>query len=449
MQACLIFENTYETRANPSRTETYTSFLDTIGHMNPNTKHIPFTLLCTIAIFTSQASAGPGPYTQTDLIVFTHVLFGSFLLGIIEWIVLAKFGASKIKSAIMIPATYIASGVCAYIIFETLNRSSLFGENPVSSIYWVSIALFIIFIALGYLVKLPFYLASFGKPYIQKRSLILSSSIHLMTSAIVVLYYIGSSNISLATKFESVSYQEILDEYQGPQLSICFIDQKNRSLKQFHLHSSTETILGDVDVESFDADQSRDKTWLELRNEIGSDELDLFFVLSKTGWMKSEDEINLFEWHKREDHNRQRLIIPDLAIHGTTWPQDYQSRHRHSTLDDTPASDLRTNKDLGPSVTMSNWLDLRPLNVTTPDGTTHHYGLTNLFIDFNAIVQDVTIIDGDLIIFTLGSPFSNSTFGIYIASLRTHKIAKITDGRSPLVLIDNTDMNQSSSTPEP
>ena len=79
-----------------------------------------------------------------------------------------------------------------------------------------------------------------------------------------------------------------------------------------------------------------------------------------------------------------------------------------------------------------------PLSIIYPDGTKEKLALFNAITSNNATPLAVTALPNDLIIFMLGNSLNHSpSRGIYIASLRTHKIAKISNGRSPLVVIDD------------
>lgn len=398
--------------------------------------HILFSL-ATLALFTTTASANPG--TAMVMVVAFHLILGNFIIGIIEWIGLALLGASKARAAIMIPANYISAwiGIMLLPFFRTLV-----GDDPVANIIWASWVALIVLTVIGIIIELPFIFLAFKKPRKIKRVLISAVLIHIVTGGLVGWYYANSANLSLANKFNTVPLDDVLHEYSDPELWIYYITEDNQTINRMRLSGLSHEFITDMPENPDSTEYYSPGQWLILHNGVKSERLDLYLA-SSGGWSGS---LNNTAANPNDDpytrHNfvfdvYGQAIKPDITTRGSIWFDKEQITPTSPVaIGNSNAAELRNPNHGGPSIECIKYNPFRPLEVTYPDGSHETYGLINAIAGTSATIKVVTVLPGDLIVFMLGGVDSTSSHGIYIASLRTHKIAKISNGRSPLVVFE-------------
>ena len=406
----------------------------------PSRKRYILLGVATIGVFTSVASANPG--TAMIFVVAFHLFIGNLIIGIIEWIGLALLGASKARAAIMIPANYISAFAGVFILGSILPISTMLGDDIVANVVWVSWAALIVLTILGIIIELPFVFLAFKKPRNSKRVIAAAILVNIFTGGLVAGFYAINANLSLASNFESVPLEEVIQEYIGPDLWIYYIDDENQTINRMRLDGRSQDHIIDMPVESPDAPSYNFGYWLTLHNGIGNDKLDLYLA-SPIGWYFDDDffpvepDADPYDWHIFLYDVQGRVLKEDIAKQGSVW-RDIKTGNPSSPLGmSTYAADLREPDDTNPKIELDHIRAMYPVEITYPDGTTEHLALINAITSTSATIKVVSVLPGDLIVFMLGGIDSTTSRGIYIASLRTHKIAKIGNGRSPLVVIED------------
>ena len=398
--------------------------------------------LSALAFFTTAASANPG--TAMVMVVGIHLLLGNLVIGIIEWIGLALLGASKARAAIMIPANYISAWAGIYLLGAVLPIDTMFGDDVVANVIWVSWVILIALTLIGIIIELPFIFLAFKKPRKIKRVLISSVLIHIVTGGLVAGWYTLNSNLWLAVFYDSVPAEEIASEYTGPGLWIYFISDHDQSISRMRIDGESQEYVTSMPEESDAAPSYNYGYWLTLYNGIGNDKLDLY-ASTVTGWhfddeyYSEEPKADPFDWHTFIYNVKGRVVVQDAASNGSVWTDIEKGRPTSPHSMNTYAADLRKRGNTGPKIELDHSRLMYPVEIIWPDGKTDPLALINAVVGTSATMKIVTILPGDIIVFMLGGYDSTSSHGIYIASLRTHKIAKISNGRSPLVVFEDID----------
>jgi hypothetical protein len=402
----------------------------------PHQKRYTLLGIAAIAVFTSAASANPG--TAMLFVFVFHLFVGNLIIGIIEWIGLAMLGASKSRAAIMIPANYI-SAFAGFMILPFFRP--LIDNDPVASIIWVSWGALITLTIFGVLIELPFVFLAFKKPRQAKRVIIATILVNIVTGGLVGGWYVLNSNLSLANNFDSVPIEEVTQEYTGPKLWIYFIDDKNQSINRMRLDGTNIQLVTRAPQEDgYDDYNAKIGYWLTLYDADNNNIYDLCYTGSILPSQNAEDQYKSTQdtssWFIDDGGYERFVLLPDIANDGSIWTEEINN------IPPVPlssiAADLRRSSESMPfvSTSLSPWA---PVEVRYPDGTTEPLALINAITSTSATIKVVTVLPGDLIVFMLGGIDSTTSHGIYLASLRTHKIAKIGNGRSPLVVFEDID----------
>ena len=399
--------------------------------LNAN-KHRLLVIAATLAFVSSIAHANPG--TAMVMTVGIHLIIGNLIIGVIEWCGLLIFGASPGRSAMMIPANYFSAFVGMMLTSAIMPTIPIAVDAFIQNAARLAWVMLIIFGALGILIEYPFVRLAF-KP--EKRSFRRTTAaalcVNVVTVGLLALYYATVTNHALASGFKSVPAQELLNEYDGPTFSILSI-QGNTVVEDW-LDGSPPVERFNLPVPPANPDYYDPGYWLALLDTDNSPEMELVYIGYDAGGYDSESaDASTSIWVIQGNGELYQIIAQDFAQVGSVW-NDHMQLQSSPVSWGTFAAELRNEPNPDPVIRSQNSLPMHPLELIWKDGTREELALYNKAIGFSATPKCVTVLPGNFLIFMLGDFDSIESRGIYMLSLESRHITRLSDGRSPLVLM--------------
>lgn len=397
-------------------------------------------LACGLVLVLAASPAWANAGTAMVWVVMGHVVFLNLLIGVAEAIGLGLFGASWKRVAIIIPANYVSAIAGIYLlgwVLPLFPDPSLEGDALLRNIDTYLILLLIALTTIGALIELPFIALAFRKPRRWMRVIAACVTVNIVTGFGVGAWYHSASDRSLPDSFRLTSLEEIAAEYDGPDLWVYVIDDANNSIDRVRLTGERERV---ADVPTIPNSSHATYIGYRLRfsDHTGNGVPDLVMTGDRghrwpdeglrahpvPGWAWNENDIEYF------------VLVADLRARGA---EHRPIRNPETDEIDMRARDLR-DENQRQIVVYEDILDVRgAMRVEHPDGRVESFGFVTAAIGTSATPRAITVLPGDLVVFMLSDTEGATSRGVYLASLRTRKIASLGPGRSPLVLIEEPD----------
>lgn len=366
---------------------------------------VVFFLLMFFSYSIAYADAG----TPLIFRVLWHAWVGNIIIGVIEGILIAKIFRLRLKPAIsiMIGANY-SSMIIGYFAIKLLKNSiafhSFFGKIPFYHVNYLLLFFIILSYLLTIIIEWPFCLLAFGESKERrkgKKSLIASIVAQSVSYAILVPYYLSASGIV----HNNVSFERNPAFVSSKNAIIYFISTKDSGVYRIKPDGSPKEKVVAVNIANPNA---------------------RLFV-SKPAGAKTWD---LWVWGYPKN-GKETLLLKSFATRATP-SRFYENRRREEG----------TNLNFGPA------LDLNPENQQNWSVTTTYESSLfaknkrgqGLYVSFEApllgwTIRNATILPDDQVVFQLYDQ-------IILLDLNARKMALVTFGRGPIVVLDDAPSEQ-------
>jgi hypothetical protein len=397
-------------------------------------------LACVLVVVLAVSPAWANAGTAMVWVVVGHVLFLNLLIGVVEAIGIGLFGASWKRVAIMIPANYVSAIAGIYLlgwILPLIPDPYLQGDSLLRNVDRYSIGMLIALTTIGALIELLFVALAFRKPRSWARLILACAVVNVVTGIGVGVWYHGASDQSLTDSFRLVPAEELATEYSGPDLWVYVINDGNKSIDRVSLNGDREQVA-ELPIIPNDSHARYIGYRLGFSDQTGNSIPDLVIAGDQRHrWRDEELQAHpVAGWNWDENDTEYYVLVADLRARGA---EHRPIRDPETEEIDLRAEDLRE-EDHRQTVVYENIFDVREaMQVEYPDGRIESFGFVNAAIGTSATPRTITVLPGDLVVFMLSHTEGATSRGVYLASLRTRKIASLGSGRSPLVLIEEPD----------
>lgn len=383
-----------------------------------------------IAAAATPALANPGTAMMWPVVI--HFVVGNLIIGVVEWIGLCFFGASKLRAALMLPANYASGFLGIALARQAVPQTMLTGDAVVANIVPASLIALAAFALIGVLVEMPFVALSFRAPRRMARMLLACVVVNAVTSVGLAWYYNDASDLSFAHAFRVVPLTQI----EAPADAwIYAIAPDERTVERFRLDASERSPF--TDLPRAPRDYSTEGYTLsavdldaDARPDLVYHQWDANRDVAPGGTPRLyPDEPPLDpRWRETDDGMLFTVVAPSVGQAAATHQPDPKGRHSSHPL----AADLRPESARDPDVIEG----MGELILRHPDGRTETLTLLSPLTGTSAAPKAITALPGNVLVLELGGIESRSSRGVYLADLNARTIAYIGPGRSPVVVLD-------------
>lgn len=370
-----------------------------------NLKRFLLVAVLFLSMFFSYSIAYADAGTPLIFAVMKHLLFGNLIIGFIEGILIAKLFRLKLKLTIpiMIGANY-SSMFLGYFAIKFLQNNSVlhsfFGQIPFYHVNYLLFFLIILSYLLTIIIEWPFCLLAFGKSGEKRKgrkSFLASIFAQSVSYALLIPYYLSASGIPHNN--HNVKFERNLSFASQENAIVYFISTKDGGIYQIRPDGSSVKKVMDVNITNPNA---------------------RLFV-NKPAGAKIWD---LWVWGYSKDGN-EMLLLKSFAVRADP-SQSFKSGRKEvgTNLNFGPASNLNPENQQNWRVTTTYENHLFAEN--------KHRKTVGISFEaplLNWAMRNATILPGDQVVFQLADQ-------IILLNLNTCKMALITFGRGPIVVLN-------------
>lgn len=382
----------------------------------------PWLALGGVLVCASAAWANPG---AAGLAVGIHVMFWCFFIGIGESLVAMAFGARWWSLLLILLANYL-SAILGVAIASSVFEALLAGldEEPLKAVIPASWLAFALFILLGAVIEAPFFLASYSHPIRQWRRALAAVLVGTMLSnAMLAAWYSLSWADSLVSSLAFVdSPAEIAAELEHDTPWVYFI--QGDTVKRIRLDGSDIEIVRAARGSLADAELIATSSGDDLHLIVN--EIDIAWAQPVPG-LRPDQPVPF-------DRSSEMFVTVAANVGGAAsmyegypWAAHGPRTMAYRVADLRPASERVTMID-------SSWDG--SVGITVSGDEQRSLALDNGFIQRSLTPFSVTVLPGEILVFELNHEYEDRSRGVYIVSLRTNRIARLADGRSPVVVFE-------------
>lgn len=392
-----------------------------------------WTAAAAVALFASPAVANPGTAGWVEIWI---LVFGNFFIGLVEGGVAWAMGSRWWALPLMLFANYFSAWagwniIWAYggywQVFEALGGEPLRHAVPAVWITFAGLSLF------GLLAELPFYLLAFArapKPRWKRVGLALLVG-NAVTGAGLGAFIAANMQTTLTSELRVVDTPgAVAADIEGEQPWVYYIATDEHTVRRVRLDGTA-----DEQVRRYES-SLEDVRLLAFQREGSPYSLGL----SETAW-DTPLAVEILRGRELDEDEGGWLFLKidaDIGYLASVFEWD---RERGASFDSVAppgaAADLRPAGERSPTVT-SSWDGWKGI-MLEGEGVPPALALDGPFIRRNLTPFGVTVLPGDVLVFELAHEWNGYHAGIYAASLRARTIARLADGRNPVVVYPHAD----------
>ncbi len=383
-------------------------------------------VLLALCLAASPAWANMG---AAEMATMLHLYVGAGIIGLIEAVIVIRMGGRPRALVLMIAANYLTAwlGVPAG---RTLMESFLSASpDPLAVMVpaaWLTMAALA---CVGAVIEWPFcWLGSAPGPGRFRRSLLAIIVASAVTNALLVLYYQMTWRDSLATSFTRVAPPtDISDGCLPPGGWVYFIGPDDRSIWRVRLDgTSGERVL--------ESDRRLDGRIEGGERADGT--IDLLYLHPDYGdgeapprlWTQAGPfEADAAWWSYMGE---RQIAVPDVGGMASIWGWYMYA----APLPWRTIAELRPEDDRATEVSVS-WDGTHGILVRGEGRPRRLANESNLLLR-SMTPLCVSVLPCEVLVFELNHENGSRPRGIYALSIRTNKIIRLADGRSPVVVFE-------------
>ncbi|MFI4881351.1 MAG: hypothetical protein ACIAQU_02075, partial [Phycisphaerales bacterium JB064] len=336
-----------------------------------------------------------------------------------------KLGARRRAIELAIGANYLSAwaGLLLVVWAWGLAMDWLPGDylSKLVAAHWLVFAAFTL---VGYLIELPVLWLAFDAPRRPKRVLAAIALANAATALGLVCWYGVSSDLSLASRFDSVREPAMIglegtreakteDGTGGALPWVYYIARDGQTVRRVRLDGSEASRVTELP-------EAIEGGWLQGGLRVDGD------IALLLQWSRFEERAAEQDWSQlahRDFYKHDYIVLDRIGAAGSIFPEP--SPWIIAPLDASNPSTMQTRAD--PYMGLQLGDDRRP----------KHYLLSTPFIWGTGTVY-ASRLPGNVFVFQVGSDIGGRTHGIYVASLDTMRIALLVeDGIGPCVVYDH------------
>jgi hypothetical protein len=308
------------------------------------------------------------------------------------------------------------------------------GGDPIADALPASWLTVVILAAGGLVIEAPIYLIAFAGSKKRSARRVLGALLvgNLITNALLALYYSQAWETSLVDGTRVVGSVEVLDRPAPGDTWVYTIAPDQQSIRRCRLDGSADELVA------------------QLTRAVPYGRLGVFGMPGEVRRLclvvDGAESTGLPQWEpepglKREvweDRFYEVAVLSDSA-RASVYSEEQISLPYFSTTATAPygpAADLRLG-ELEFTVE-STWEGLRGITLQYPDHE-ERLALDNPLIRRSMTPFSVSVLPGDLLVFELTYEGDPSPWGTYMLSVESGRVARLTRGRSPVVIIESSD----------
>ena len=381
-------------------------------------------MLVTIVVLITASPALANAGSVAMLAGAPHLLVGSRLIGLAEGGILMKLGARRRALGLAIAANYLSAwaGLLLIVWAWDLTMEWLPGDylSKIVAAHWLVFAGFTL---VGFFIELPLLWLAFDKPRKPKRVLGAIALANAATALVLVCWYGVASDVSLASRFDSVSDPAMVgidgareattEDGQGGALPwVYYIASDGQTVRRVRLDGSEDDLITKLP-------EAIEYGWLHggVRNDGGMDLLLRAWELKELA--QEQDRSHLVYQGTYDDNfavlEEVGAAASTYSIHwmGIAAPLDASQ----NSIRDTIAS-------------------FEGLRIVTDGRSARRYALSTPLVFYTGPMYASRLL-GNVLVFQVGWHMGNNSRGIYVASLDTMRISLLVeDGMGPCVVYD-------------
>lgn len=389
--------------------------------------------LVAVALLASPAGANPGTAGWIEIQLF---LLGNLVIGLIEGGIAWGMGSRWWALPLMVVANYFSAWLGWNIIwaydgywgvFEALGGEPLRHAAPAVWIVFAGLSLF------GLLAEAPFYLLAFARsprPRWKRAALALLVANGVSAAGLGAIFA-ASMQTTLVSELQVVDSPAIVAaDIQGERPWVYYIAPDEHTVRRTRPDGTDDEV-----VRRFESSLEEVRLLAFQREgspySLGFSESELDTPLASellAGREREEDEEFWYFLKVEADVGRLASVFKSDQDRGAVFD---------AVAPFGPAADLRPEGERPFTVrsTWDGWIGMR----LEGEGVPPALALDGPFIRRHLTPFGVTVLPGGVLVFELAHEGNGYHAGIYIASLRSRTIARLADGRSPVVVYPHGD----------
>lgn len=381
-----------------------------------------------VGVAGSVASANPGAAGWS---VITHMVFGVWIIGLIESFIANLFGARP-RVYILVTLANVGSAFVGVWLATSLFQVFMHQHqsDPLDHIVPASWMSFAVLALMGPIIEFPLFLLSWRRPWwppgkTWRRPIVAVLVGSIVTNALLVWHYSGTWVDSLVTEYEqapaaSVAAPAVVNE-EIPW--VYFIAHDERTIRRVRLDGSVAEVVARSDR---DLDERELRA---VRQENGEVDLVVHAWNEKSPRliMRDPDEEIIGNRQPLEDSSYSRTVVERVGLTYTDFGSEGQQ---------WMVADLRP-MGARPTKLKAHWDGVKGVTVErVSDGSTSSIAIDNGFAHRAYAPFNVSVLPGEVIVFQLNHEWDVHPSGIYIVGIDSGTRAWIAAGRSPVAVYE-------------
>ena len=386
-----------------------------------------------VALLASPAVANPGTAGWVEISI---LVVGNFFIGLIEGGVAWAMGSRWWALPLMVFANYFSAWAGWNIIWAYAGYWQVLdamGGEPLQHAVpavWITFAGLSVF---GLLAELPFYRLAFArapKARWKKAGLALLVA-NALTGAGLGAFFAANMQTTLTSELRVVDAPgAVAADLEGERPWVYYIATDERTVRRVRLDGTADEAVREF------ASSLEEVRLLAFQREsapyaLGLTESDLDTPLAAEvlrGRGRDEDEEFWFFLKVEPDVGRAASVFESDRMSGAAFD---------AVAPYGPAADLRP-EGARPFTVSFTWEGGGGMKLEGA-GVPPALALDGPFIRRNLTPFGVTVLPGGVLVFELAHEYNGYHAGIYAASLRSRTIARLADGRNPVVVYPHAD----------
>lgn len=373
------------------------------------------------------ASANPGAAGWS---VITHMVFGVWVIGLIESLIAKLLGARPRVFMLVTLANVVSAYVgitCATSVFTAFMHE--YRNDPLDHIVPVSWMSFAVLALMGPIIEFPMFLMSWRRPWwppgsAWKRPILAVLVGSVVTNALLVWHYSGTWVDSLVTEYEQAPAASVAAPavVNGEMPWVYFISHDERTVQRVRLDGTGLEVVAKSDR---DLDERELRA---VRQENGEADLVVHAWNEKSPRliMRGPDGEIIDNRQPLENSAYKRTVVERVGLTHT----DFGSEGQWIVADLRPI-------DARPTKLSGHWDGVKGVTVEdAADGSKKSIAIDNGFVERSYTPFTASVMPGEVLVFELNSESGSNPSGIYIVGLDSKRRAWIAAGRSPVVVYE-------------